>query len=42
MRRSNLQAIALYKKFGFRVVGIRKNYYVNNREDALVMEKEFE
>lgn len=41
VRRSNIQAIALYKKFGFRVVGIRKNYYISNREDAFVMEKEF-
>jgi len=41
VRRSNIPAISLYRKFGFRVVGIRKNYYINNREDALVMEKEF-
>lgn len=41
VRRSNIAAIALYKKFGFRVVAIRKNYYIKDREDALVMEKEF-
>ncbi len=41
VRKSNVQAIALYKKFGFRIVGIRKNYYTNNREDALMMKKEF-
>jgi ribosomal-protein-alanine N-acetyltransferase len=41
VRKSNIQAIALYRKFGFRVVGIRKNYYISDREDALVMEREF-
>ena len=27
----------LYSKFGFNEVGIRKNYYFDNREDALIM-----
>lgn len=41
VRKSNIPAISLYKKFGFKIVGIRKNYYISNGEDALVMEKEF-
>jgi ribosomal-protein-alanine N-acetyltransferase len=37
VRRSNHGAIRLYRKFGFRPVGIRPNYYVEDREDAVVM-----
>lgn len=37
VRRSNLAAQALYKKYGFSVAGIRKGYYSDNREDALLM-----
>lgn len=37
VRRSNEAAIALYKSFGFRPVGIRPNYYVDEGEDAIVM-----
>jgi ribosomal-protein-alanine N-acetyltransferase len=37
VRRSNEPAIALYKAYGFRAVGIRPNYYVDEREDAIVM-----
>jgi ribosomal-protein-alanine N-acetyltransferase len=37
VRRSNLGAIHLYKSFGFRQVGIRPNYYVDEGEDAIVM-----
>ncbi|MFH1368424.1 MAG: ribosomal protein S18-alanine N-acetyltransferase [Elusimicrobiota bacterium] len=37
VRRSNLSALALYEKIGFRNNGIRKNYYVD--EDAILMEK---
>lgn len=37
VRRSNLAAISLYEKFGFQIEGVRKGYYVNNREDALIM-----
>jgi ribosomal-protein-alanine N-acetyltransferase len=37
VRRSNLGAQALYKKYGFRPVGVRPSYYVENREDAIVM-----
>lgn len=36
-RVSNYPAQALYVKYGFREVGVRKGYYTDNREDALVM-----
>lgn len=37
VRRSNEPAIALYRAFGFRAVGVRPNYYVDEGEDAIVM-----
>lgn len=37
VRRSNIAALMLYSKFGFRTMGIRKNYYDTPPEDALVM-----
>lgn len=37
VRRSNFGAITLYRSFGFRPVGIRPNYYVEDNEDAIVM-----
>jgi [ribosomal protein S18]-alanine N-acetyltransferase len=37
VRVSNHAAQELYRKFGFRPAGIRKNYYVETNEDALVM-----
>jgi len=37
VRESNNAAISLYRKFGFMVVGRRKNYYEKPREDALLM-----
>lgn len=37
VRASNIAAINLYKKFGFITEGIRKHYYSNNNEDALIM-----
>jgi len=39
VRISNLPAISLYKKFGFREAGRRKNYYRSPQEDALILEK---
>ncbi|MBA4357823.1 MAG: ribosomal protein S18-alanine N-acetyltransferase [Humidesulfovibrio sp.] len=36
VRRSNAGAIDLYQKFGFIQLGIRKNYYPDNNEDALL------
>ena len=38
VRPSNLDAIRLYKKFGFEKVGYRRRYY-RNGEDALVMQR---
>lgn len=37
VRKSNEVALHLYKSFGFRPVGVRPNYYVDEREDAIVM-----
>jgi ribosomal-protein-alanine N-acetyltransferase len=37
VRIHNEAAIGLYESFGFRQVAIRKNYYADNGEDALVM-----
>lgn len=37
VRKSNSGAQALYHKYGFREIGVRKGYYSDNREDALVM-----
>ncbi|NLZ47251.1 MAG: ribosomal protein S18-alanine N-acetyltransferase [Clostridiales bacterium] len=39
VRVSNQRAINLYKKFGFVEEGIRKAYYEDNKEDALIMWK---
>jgi len=36
VRRSNAGAIDLYRKFGFIQIGTRKNYYPDNKEDALL------
>lgn len=37
VRRSNLPAQALYESLGFTVAGLRRNYYTNPDEDALVL-----
>ena len=37
VRVSNGPAQALYRRFGFRPEGVRRNYYVETNEDALVM-----
>ncbi len=37
VRISNIAAINLYNKFKFHQLGIRKNYYHNNNEDALIL-----
>ena len=36
-RVSNHVAQALYEKYGFEKVGVRKAYYTDNREDAVIM-----
>ena len=37
VRVSNVGAISLYERFGFRPKGVRRGYYTDNREDALIM-----
>ncbi len=37
VRRSNAAAGRLYRRFGFRAVGVRPNYYAEDQEDAIVM-----
>jgi ribosomal-protein-alanine N-acetyltransferase len=37
VRRSNAPALALYEQLGYRRVGVRPNYYAEEREDAIVM-----
>ena len=37
VRKSNIPAITLYESFGFVRAGLRKNYYPNNNEDAIIM-----
>lgn len=37
VRESNIPAINLYKKFGFEIIGRRKDYYHSPREDAILM-----
>jgi ribosomal-protein-alanine N-acetyltransferase len=39
LRAANLPALALYERFGFQRVGLRKNYYASPPEDAILMEK---
>ena len=40
VRVSNLAAQKLYEKYGFKNVGVRKNYYQDNGEDAYIMRRE--
>ena len=40
VRVSNGRAIRFYEKHGFRRIGIRKGYYADSGEDALLLEKD--
>jgi ribosomal-protein-alanine N-acetyltransferase len=40
VRVSNVGAIQLYERLGFEPRGIRRGYYTDNREDALIMWRE--
>ena len=40
VRVSNEPAIELYRSYGFVATGVRRGYYSDNREDALIMWKE--
>lgn len=42
VRKSNEAAKALYRGFGFKEEGIRKGYYPDNHEDAIIMWKKDE
>ncbi len=42
VRVNNIAALALYKKLGFNELNIRKDYYTNPTEDALIMKKHIE
>jgi ribosomal-protein-alanine N-acetyltransferase len=37
VRVSNAEAIRMYESFGFRTAGVRRRYYHDNNEDALIM-----
>lgn len=37
VRATNVAAVNLYKKYGFKQLGIRKYYYQDNNEDALIL-----
>lgn len=37
VRQSNAEAIRLYEHFGFRSAGLRRRYYQDNGEDAVIM-----
>lgn len=42
VRKSNRGALKMYESFGFICTGIRKGYYSDNGEDALIMWKDSE
>lgn len=37
VRKSNIPAQNLYKKYGFKEEGLRKRFYSDNKEDAIIM-----
>lgn len=41
VRESNVSAIRLYERMGFKAEGIRKNFYTNPVENALILTKRF-
>lgn len=41
VRKTNTPAIKLYTSFEFQNVGIRKNFYTNPKEDAIIMTRFF-
>jgi len=41
VRVSNITAQNLYLKYGFQKTGLRKGYYLDNREDAIIMSTDY-
>lgn len=41
VRENNIPAIKLYESFGFKNIGVRKNYYSDPTENAVMMKKKF-
>ena len=41
VRAHNLPAVGLYKKFGFKDIFVRENYYRNPEDDAVIFQKLF-
>ena len=41
VRSSNYKALSLYNKYGFVQEGLRKGYYADNNEDAIIMWKHY-
>lgn len=41
VKKSNEPALGLYRKFGYRQIGVRKKYYPDTREDALLFRYDF-
>lgn len=41
VKASNTAAIDLYRKFGYEQIGVRKGYYPDTREDALLFRHDF-
>jgi len=39
VRQSNIPALALYRKFGFEIIGKRPGYYPETGEDGIVLMK---
>jgi len=39
VRKSNVEALSLYQKNGFEIIGERRNFYTNPSEDALLMRR---
>lgn len=39
VRKSNAAARSLYEKYGFEEIGLRKRYYRDNNEDAIIMSR---
>ena len=41
VKRSNIAALTLYEKYGYKQIGVRKKYYPDTKEDALLFRHYF-